>query len=138
MSVRQEVGQRTEEGRGTEEAGRPVHSEGWHFYACCLDGAAIWQNHPGAHSLKGTRGPEVSLQRTVEGVDGEPSEGEAGLSRNTGMNLKGRRKSETVIGGGQENQRCFLSYLSLYLHFWSFFSSFFLDKETLLIFVGGR
>ena len=45
MSVRQEVGQRTEEGRGTEEAGRPVHSEGRHFHACCLDGAAIWQNH---------------------------------------------------------------------------------------------
>lgn len=133
MSVRQEVGQRTEEGRGTEEAGRPVHSEGWHFYACCLDGAAIWQNHPGAHSLKGTRGPEVSLQRTVEGVDGEPSEGEAGLSRNTGMNLKGRRKSETVIGGGQENQRCFLSYLFLFTFiFGLFFPPFFWTRKLCL------
>ena len=91
-----EAGGRVRNGGGQKAPGKLVAQYtarvGTFMSAAWMEGAALWQNRPGAHSFKGTRGPEVSLQRTVGGVDGEPSEGEAGLSRNMGMNLKGRRK----------------------------------------------
>ena len=84
------------------------------------------QNHPGAHSFEGTRGPEVSLQKTVERVDGEPSDGEAGLSRNTGMNLKGRRKVRQLLEGDSKikdgSSLIFFSLLSFLVFFFLLFS----------------
>lgn len=130
-----------EAGGGAKNRGRQRHQEsrlasaqqGPALYACCLDGAALWQNHPGAHSFKGTRGPEVSLQRTVEGVDGEPGEGEAGLSRNMGMNLKGRRKVRQLLEGDRKiKDSSSLIFFSLLSFLVFFFSPFFWTRKLCL------
>ena len=59
-------------------------------------------------------------------MDGEPSDGEAGLSRNTGMNLKGRRKVRQLLEGDSKitdgSSLIFFSLLSFLVFFFLLFS----------------